>query len=180
MRTRETLVCVLIFALGCAAQGSIPSSTPDATPQREVASGDVTCEADAPGEAGGSRSSPDAPYAPDVGQDAGPTEDAAAEVGAFNPATWTNIYNTLLGNMSYASNCTGEGCHSPGTQKGLDLSSPENGYLTLQTKLVRGNPSSSTVVNKLEAGDMPRGRPRMPASDLDLIKAWILAGAPND
>ena len=82
--------------------------------------------------------------------------------------------------MSYASNCTGEGCHNPGTQMGLDLSSPENGYATVQTKLVPGCPSGSTIVNKLDAGDMPRGRPKMAAADLDLIKSWILAGAPND
>jgi hypothetical protein len=107
--------------------------------------------------------------------------DAASEEVAVDLATWSHIYKELLANMSYASNCTGEGCHSPGVQKGFDLSSQESGYATVQAKLVPGNPDASTIVIELQTGMMPRGaRPRMPAADLEVIEAWILGGAAND
>jgi hypothetical protein len=112
--------------------------------------------------------------------DAGPPAGASAPDASADPATWSHIYVALLDDMSYASNCAGEGCHNPGIQMGLDLSNQENGYASVQAKLVPGNPEGSTIVLKLESGEMPRARPHMPAADLALIKAWIAAGAPND
>jgi len=100
--------------------------------------------------------------------------------GVPSGATWTSIYQTLLVNTSYASNCTGSSCHDPGTQKGVDFSTQQNGYTTISHRMVPGSPDSSTVVIVLESGAMPQGRPHMPASDIALIRAWIAAGAPNN
>jgi hypothetical protein len=113
-------------------------------------------------------------------KDAGvPSDAAAAEVSAY-AATWTDIYNKMLNSASYASNCMGGGCHNPGTQKGLDLSTQAKGYTTVKTKLVVGNPSASSIVSQLSSGKMPQARPKMPTVDLNVIKAWIMAGAPNN
>jgi hypothetical protein len=112
--------------------------------------------------------------------DARPASDGGgAEVSAY-AATWTDIYNKMLNNPSYASNCTGGACHNPGTQKGLDFSTQAKGYTTVKAKLVVGNPGASSIVNQLSSGKMPQARPKMPAVDLNVIKAWIMAGAPNN
>jgi hypothetical protein len=112
-----------------------------------------------------------------AGADAG--TDSAATDGGIN-ATWTDIYNLLLDNPRYASNCTGAPCHNPGTQKGLDLSTQTKGYSTAKGKLVVGSPNSSKIITQLSSGAMPQGRPKMPAADLAVIKAWIMAGALNN
>jgi hypothetical protein len=112
--------------------------------------------------------------------DANKVTDAAASEVSASSATWTNIYNKMLNNTAYSSNCAGGGCHNPGTQKSLDLSTQAKGYMTIQTKLVSGSPSTSKVVSVLSSGSMPQGRPKMPAADLNVIKAWITAGAPNN
>ena len=113
-------------------------------------------------------------------KDARPATDAAgAEVTALS-ATWTNIYTRMLNNQGYASNCTGGGCHNPGSQKGLSLSSQGTGYTSVRNMLVPGSPSASKLVSVLSSGSMPQARPRMPSADLTVIKAWITAGAPNN
>jgi hypothetical protein len=112
--------------------------------------------------------------------DARPPQDAATgEVAAYS-ATWTDIYNRMLNNPFYPSNCTGAPCHNPGTQKGLDLSTQSKGYTTVKGKLSVGNPNGSSIVSQLSGGKMPQGRPKMPAADLNVIKAWITAGALNN
>jgi hypothetical protein len=125
-----------------------------------------------------------APGRPDAGaQDAGVVEDAAIDARSNDAgmnATWTDIYSRLLNNPNYASNCTGAPCHDPGTQKGLDLSTQAKGYSTVKGKLVVGSPNSSKIVSQLSSGAMPQARPKMPAADLAVIKAWIMAGAPNN
>jgi hypothetical protein len=115
--------------------------------------------------------------------DARVVEDASTDSrsidGGIN-ATWTDIYSRLLNNPNYSSNCTGAPCHDPGTQKGLDLSTQAKGYSTVKGKLVVGSPNTSKIVTQLSSGSMPQARPRMPAADLAIIKAWIMAGAPNN
>ena len=121
---------------------------------------------------------------PDAGAtDARVAEDASVDsvsTDAGIKATWTDIYSRLLNNPNYASNCTGAPCHDPGTQKGLDLSTQAKGYSTAKSKLVVGSPNSSNIVTQLSSGSMPQARPKMPAADLAVIKAWIMAGAPNN
>jgi len=123
---------------------------------------------------------------PDAGEmdaravaDASTSTDSVSTDAGIN-ATWTDIYSRLLNNPNYASNCTGAPCHNPGTQKGLDLSTQAKGYSTAKGKLVVGSPNSSKIVTQLSSGAMPQARPKMPAADLAVIKAWIMAGAPNN
>ncbi len=106
--------------------------------------------------------------------DAGPP---GAGMDAAPVATWSGIYQNLLVNQSNPSNCTGASCHDPGIQKGLDLSTAQMGYATISRRLVPGSPDSSELVTVLQSGSMPQGRPHMAAADIDLIRAWIQAGA---
>jgi len=103
-----------------------------------------------------------------------------ADGGAASGATWTTIYATLFANPSYASNCTGAPCHDPGTQKGIDFSSKDAGYRTLKSRIAPGAPQSSELVQVLQSGTMPEARPHMPTADLDLIRAWVAAGAQDN
>ena len=106
--------------------------------------------------------------------EAGPPE---AGIDAAPAVTWTGIYQNLLVNKGSPSNCTGASCHDPGTEKGIDLSTPQMGYTTISHRLVPGSPDSSDLVTVLQSGYMPQGRPQMAAADIDLIRAWIKAGA---
>lgn len=112
---------------------------------------------------------------PDAGSTPGNAHDAGVDATAA--VTWTAIYQNLLVNQSSPSNCTGSSCHDPGTQKGLDLSTPEMGYATISRRLVPGSPDASDLMIVLQSGYMPQGRPKMPGADIDLIRAWIQAGA---
>jgi hypothetical protein len=94
--------------------------------------------------------------------------------------TWTVLYHDFLANPDYPSSCTGADCHDPGTHDGLDLSAPEIGYTTFSRFLVPGAPDESHVIVVLESGHMPQDKPQMPAPDVDLIRAWIAAGAPEN
>lgn len=87
--------------------------------------------------------------------------------------TFTEIYSKLLTNTQYASNCNGADCHNPGKQKGFDFSTQANAYASVKSK-------TSQLVSELTSGAMPRGKPKMPAADLALIKAWVAAGAQNN
>ena len=91
--------------------------------------------------------------------------------------TWSGIYQSLLVNQSYPSNCTGSSCHDPGIEKGLDLSTAHLGYTTISRRLVPGSPGSSELITVLQSGSMPEKRPPMDAADIGLIRAWIQAGA---
>ncbi|HSY39713.1 MAG TPA: hypothetical protein VLA79_09300 [Polyangia bacterium] len=117
-----------------------------------------------------------------IPQDASPTEAGPPEAGidAAPAVTWSGIYQNLLVNKSNPSNCTGASCHDPGNEKGIDLSTPQTGYATISHRLVPGSPDSSELVTVLQSGDMPQGRPRMAAADVDLIRAWVKAGAPEN
>jgi hypothetical protein len=121
----------------------------------------------------------DAQRMPQDTSEADPVDARPADAGidAPRPVTWSAIYNNLLVNQSYPSNCTGSSCHDPGSEKGIDLSTPQKGYTTISRRLVPGSPDSSELVTVLQSGSMPETRPRMTAADLDLVRAWIQAGA---
>ena len=106
--------------------------------------------------------------------EAGPPE---AGVDAAPAVTWNGIYQTLLVNQSNPSNCAGASCHDPGKEKGIDLSTSHLGYTTISHRLVPGSPDSSELVTVLQSGYMPQDRPQMLAASIDLIRAWIRAGA---
>lgn len=113
------------------------------------------------------------------GDGAAPTDGPSADRPPAAP-TWSAIYGQLLVNASYPSNCTGSACHDPGTEKGIDLSSSEKGWSTIMNRVKPGMPDASELVTVLQSGDMPRGRPHMPASDIARVSAWIAAGAQNN
>ena len=115
----------------------------------------------------------------DANRDTSPTEAAPPQAGidAGPAVTWSGIYQDLLVNQSSPSNCAGASCHDPGTEKGIDLSTPQIGYMTISHRLVPGSPDSSELISVLESGYMPQGRPQMTAANIDLIRAWIQAGA---
>src|SRR5437764_6660291 len=79
--------------------------------------------------------------------DAVPHDAQPAEAGtdAAPAVTWSRIYQTLLVNQSYPSNCTGSSCHDPGIEKGIDLSTAQKGYTTIIHRLVPGSPDSSEL-----------------------------------
>lgn len=126
--------------------------------------------------------------APVVAMDAGsaasdgPAAMDGSDADASTPpsTTWSSIYSELLANAAYPSNCAGASCHDPGTQKGLDLSTREKGWSTIQHRLSPGKPDASELIEVLKSGSMPDGRPKMAPADIDRIAAWITAGAQDD
>ncbi|HET7544157.1 MAG TPA: hypothetical protein VFK05_30005 [Polyangiaceae bacterium] len=106
------------------------------------------------------------------GGSGGSSSGGSAGSGGSAP-TWTEIYTKFLTNTQYASNCNGSACHNPGKQKGYDFSTQANGYASVKSK-------TTTFVNELSSGAMPQGKPKMPAADLAVIKAWVAAGAQNN
>jgi hypothetical protein len=168
--------------LGGSAGTSVPSASgPAGAAGAGGAAGKNGAAGASGGQSGGAGAGHDA-GALDTGTTSTPggARDAGGADASSFAATWTDIYNKMLNNTSYASNCTGGGCHNRGTQKGLDLSTQAKGYTTIKAKLVAGNPSASSVVSQLSSGKMPQARPQMPAADLNVIKAWIMGGAPNN
>ena len=126
--------------------------------------------------------------APVVTMDAGPAaadgpaamDGSGADASTMSSTTWSRIYGDLLANADYASNCAGASCHNPGTEKGLDLSTREKGWSTIQRRVSPGKPDASELIELLRSGAMPDGRPKMPPADIDRISAWIAAGAQDD
>ena len=115
--------------------------------------------------------------APHAGASNAPDGGSTTTTVTTNAASWTQIYTTMLANPAYPSSCAGASCHDPGKSKGVDLSSAATGYLTLRAQVVPGSPDTSRLVLDLQSGRMPEGRPRMPAQDVDVVRAWITAGA---
>ncbi len=116
--------------------------------------------------------------------DAAAERTASADGGGSDAAaatpTWSAIYAQLLVNAGYPSNCMGSGCHDPGVEKGIDLSTLEKGWSSIQKRLVPGAPSSSELITDLKSGYMPQDKPQMPAADVARISAWVQAGAQDD
>ena len=106
------------------------------------------------------------------GGSAGKSSGGSGGSGGMSP-TWTEIYTKFLSNTQYASNCNGSACHNPGKQKGFDFSTQANGYASVKSK-------TSQLVSELSSGAMPKDKPKMPAADLAVIKAWVAAGAQNN
>ncbi len=108
-----------------------------------------------------------------------PSDGPSMDVPAAAP-TWSEVYSQILVNGSSPSNCLGSACHDPGVEKGLDLSTLQNGYKTILRRVTPGMPAASDLVTVLQSGYMPRGRPQMPAWQVQQISAWIQAGAQDN
>ncbi|MCZ7570745.1 MAG: enoyl-CoA hydratase-related protein [Ardenticatenaceae bacterium] len=46
--------------------------------------------------------------------------------------------------------------------------------------VIPGDPGNSNIVTALESGYMPAGAPVLPPEEIELIRAWVAAGAPNN
>jgi hypothetical protein len=92
-------------------------------------------------------------------------------------ATFTQVYSTIL-----SVSCTGSGCHNPGKMGGLDYSSKAMAYSTLKsnTKFVAGNAMGSILWMQVNSGAMPDMKPKLSQTNIDMIAAWINAGAMNN
>jgi hypothetical protein len=143
---------------------------------------------DALNDAGVTNDTADAAGATDAAADTRTPSDGAGDAVAdsrpdapgVGAVTWSGIYGDLFTNPTHPSNCMGSSCHDPGVQKGIDLSTAAKGFTTLQPQIVPGQPSSSSLYTHLASGSMPRGRPRLSDAELARVRAWILAGAPNN
>ena len=112
------------------------------------------------------------------------------------PATWTYVSAAII-----QPNCATSSCHSKAAAvAGLDLSTAESGHADLleqrlpnvgeavgrkdatRAMVLPGNPAQSRVVNMMRAfgaARMPPDRP-LAEADIELVEAWILAGANDD
>jgi hypothetical protein len=99
----------------------------------------------------------------------------------------------------FDSNCAVSGCHvGPFPASGLDLEASVS-YAQLvghtstlcgaDTRVVAGTPSASVIIFALTGvassdgcspPPMPFGMPPLPNSQIDLVRAWICSGAPNN
>lgn len=46
--------------------------------------------------------------------------------------------------------------------------------------IVAGDPTNSLLVQLIVKGEMPKRAPKLPQNEIDLIAAWVAAGAKND
>ncbi len=126
--------------------------------------------------------------------DAGSSGDASD--GAIDP-TFTQVFTTVLSG-------TCNGCHAAGHPTGLDMSSKALAYTNLvgkaagtggaspcataggETRVVASNPAGSLLVKKIDhvagtcGATMPLRGAKIANAKIDLVKAWIAAGAKND
>jgi hypothetical protein len=94
--------------------------------------------------------------------------------GAAAP-TFTQVYSTIL-----VSFCGGSSCHNPGSQKGVSFSSQSTAYTAVKSRVTAGNGAGSSFYTTCSSGSMPPGGPKLSATNLALLKAWIDAGALNN
>jgi hypothetical protein len=101
------------------------------------------------------------------------------------PAKWSFISAAII-----EPSCATESCHSAATDRaGVDLSNRNTGYNSLvsrhfvvQCGTPPCDPKQSELVYLLRAQGAARMPPDFPLPEVDvqLIEAWIAAGAPND
>ena len=162
------LVGVFVVLTGCGSNSVLPDGG-DALNDLRIASDT---------EAAGATDAADTRTVLDGAGDA--VTESRSDTSGVGAPTWTGIYADLFTNPTFASNCMGSSCHDPGIQHGIDLSTAAKGFMTLQHHIVPGQPSSSSLYTQLASGSMPRGKPRLSDAELARVRAWILAGAPNN
>ncbi len=111
---------------------------------------------------------------------------ASACVTDDRPATWSFISTAIV-----EPGCGTAGCHSQWSQvAGVVLDSRAVGYQMLVTKppdtygpfVIPGQPDQSQLMFLLDGDEIRRMPPDAPlvAADIELIRAWIVAGAKNN
>jgi hypothetical protein len=102
------------------------------------------------------------------------------------PATWSFVSTEIMQPA-----CGTGGCHSALSQTaGVVLDTRADGYRTLVTMppdgygpfVVPGDPDGSQILYLLRGDEIKRMPPDapLPAADVDLVAAWIAAGARDD
>jgi hypothetical protein len=99
----------------------------------------------------------------------------AGGAGGDAPATFTQIYQTILTPM-----CAGSECHSPGKQAGVSFASQSSAYMSLKSRVVAGDAEASSFYALLNAGVMPPTGSNVSGTLLAEIASWIDSGATND
>jgi hypothetical protein len=135
------------------------------------------------GAGGGSASKPDAgtdtlpsnPMVPDAGKDA-----------VASAPTFTQVYARIMSQTPEvpASGCWAGPCHAgPGAAKPLaklDLNTRDKALVGVLKLVVPRNAVGSKLYMELISGKMPEKKPKLPPALLQLVAAWINAGAMND
>lgn len=94
------------------------------------------------------------------------------------PTTWSYLHAAIV-----APNCATSSCHSAVAQAAdVRLDDPDTAYDVLVARqfVIPGDPGSTLLL--LLEGDERRRMPPdapLPAADIDLVRAWIEAGAPR-
>jgi hypothetical protein len=105
----------------------------------------------------------------------GTSPDGGTGTDGGSTETFTDVYTNIL-----VPHCGGSRCHNPGSQQGIAFSSQTNAYNSLKSRVVAGNGAGSSFYQVVNGGSMPPGGPKLSATDLAKIKAWIDAGALNN
>jgi hypothetical protein len=124
----------------------------------------------------------------------GPVADCVPDTPVTADPTFTNVYQGVL-----CANGCDKVCHTSDTGAAkLNLFGKAAAYTSLvgipamdmacagkATRVVAGDPATSLLVQKLAntqtcGGQMPPGGPELPPEQLDALRAWIMAGAPNN
>ncbi len=68
------------------------------------------------------------------------------------------------------------------SESGLDFSTYEGAMAGSEygTVIEAGDPVGSLIIDFVESGDMPKRGDPMPSEELELLRAWIAEGAPNN
>lgn len=88
--------------------------------------------------------------------------------------TFTWLYDNVF--HGYCSD-RNQPCHNPGMNRGVDFSTRERGFNSIQFVLVPGDAFASDLYYLISDGMMPPTNPRVPADLQAALAAWIDAGA---
>ena len=95
--------------------------------------------------------------------------------GGAPAPTFSQIYTTIL-----TASCSGSQCHNPGSQRGITFASQSSAYSSVKGLVTAGNASGSSFYVTVNSGQMPPGGPKLSTAALQMIAAWINAGALNN
>jgi hypothetical protein len=91
--------------------------------------------------------------------------------------TFTWLYDNIF--HGYCSD-RNQPCHNPGMNRGVDFSTRDRGFNSIQFVLVPGDVFASDLYYLISDGMMPPINPKVPADLQAALAAWIYAGARND
>lgn len=180
-----------VTAAACSSSDTTPGPSSSSS-SSSSSSGGSSSSSSSSSSSGGSSSG-----AVDSGTDGSSSGDASD--GAADP-TFTEVFTTVLSG-------TCNGCHAAGHPTGLDMSTKALAYTNLvgkaagtgglgggspcataggETRVVANNAAGSLLVKKIDhvagtcGSTMPLRGAKIANAKIDLVKAWIAAGAKND